>query len=213
MKFQVPWLGKAAGRSAGTIYQTYWGATYGRSMPTLFHYPDTAKQQETQGKFFDLMKPWVQIYNQLSPSISKQQRVNKNPFNIMSGFIYKIFHPYTAAKVNRYPSNFGVDRLNRVRPVITDASIDFKGGVIALHYENQRPYTINDLHIDTSNVLLLNITKQSMLFVQMKFVAGPNDEKLENTNEWGKDDEILFYVALSCPNWLGNFNLFPLCLS
>lgn len=206
MKVQVTWIGKAAGRSVGTIYQTYWGATYSRSMPKMFHYPDTARQQVTQAKFFDLMRLWVPIYNELSRSISKQQRINRNPFNIMSGFIYKIFHPFNEKVGEKYPTNFGLDRLNRMRPVIVNAEIDITSNEVVLTFDMQRPYNGLSFKIETTNVLLFNVTAQSMLFQAVKLEGGINRMYFENTNEWKHGDEILLYVALSCKSWLGNFN-------
>ena len=172
----------------------------------MFHYPDTTKQQITQAKFFDLIRPWVPIYNELSRSISKQQRINRNPFNIMSGFIYRIFHPYNEKAGEKYPTNFGLDRLNRMRPVIVDAIIDINPEVLSLTFDMQRLYNGLSFTIDTTNVLLFYVTAQSMLFQAIDLKGGINALRFENTNEWKQGDEILLYVALSCKSWLGNFN-------
>lgn len=206
MKAQLPWLNKAAGRSAGTIYQSYWGATYTRSMPALFHYPDTEKQQRTQAIFFDFQRIWIPIYNVLSRSISKQQRVNKNPFDVMSSFIYKIFKPYSINPKEKYPSNFGLDRLNRVRPIVVDTFLSVKTNEIVLEFEMQRPYNGTGFTLTTTNIILFNITLQSMLFSNIELEGGYNQVLFANANEWQEGDTILVYMALSCDSWLGNFN-------
>lgn len=93
MKVQLPWIGKAAGSSAGTIYQSYWGHTYTRSFPALFHYPDTPAQQATQALFHDVQRFWLPIYQHLEPSIGKEQRKGINAFNVLAKCIYKVFNP------------------------------------------------------------------------------------------------------------------------
>ena len=206
MKVQLPWLNKATGRSAGTIYQSYWGATYTRSMPALFHYPDTEKQQHTQAIFFDLQRIWLPIYNVLSHSISKQQRKNKNPFNMLSSFIYKIFHPYSISDKEKYPSNFGLDRLNRVRPTINAVLMKIDEKYVSVDFFMDRLYNGTQFHFKTSNMLLFNITRKSMLFFADEFSGGPKRYELDNTNGWEEGDEVVFYIALSCESWLGNFN-------
>lgn len=206
MKVQIPLLHKAAGRCDGLIYQSYYGNTYTRSMPILFHYPDTKKQQDCQATFFDIQRIWVPIYNVLTTSIKRQQRKNKNPFNVMSGFIYKIFHPYSVQDAENYPSNFGLDRLNRVRPVVIDTVLSIRTKIVHLSYDMQRFYNDTGLRLTTTNLLLFNITRQSMYFQQIALKAGQQQIDFMNTNDWENGDMIVIYMALSCENWLGNFN-------
>lgn len=207
MKVQIPILNKASGRSGDTIFQSYYGNTYTRSMPLLFHYPDTPNQQATQATFFDLQRIWIPIYNQLSLSIQQMQRKNKNPFNVMSSFVYKIFHPYSNDKKERYPSNFGLDRLNRVRPYLMSANLRVEFLDITFFYDMNRPINQMGFPMTDFNVLLFNITKQSMLFMQTPIVAGEQEISFHNTNEWSAKDKIVVYGSLSCSSWLGNFNL------
>lgn len=206
MKVQLPWLNKASGRSLGTIYQSYWGNTYTRSMPSLFHYPDTPEQQATQATFFDIQRIWIPIYYELAKSIQRQQRKNKNPFNVMSSFIYRIFHPYKPGAQDRFPSNWGLDRLNRFRPVLRNAGLNVLEKEITLSFDQFRPYNDLGFTITTQHVLLFNVTRQSMLYTNTPLTAGQNICLFENTNDWKKTDEIVFYFALSCESWLGNFN-------
>ena len=76
MKLQLPWIGKAAGSSAGQILQSYWGHTYSRSFPSMFHYPNTKLQQECQAKFFDIQRIWQPIYVVIRQHIGSTQRTN-----------------------------------------------------------------------------------------------------------------------------------------
>lgn len=206
MKVQIPILNKATGRSGDTIFQSYYGNTYARSMPILFHYSDTPSQQLTQATFFDLQRLWIPIYNHLKLSIQGQQRKNKNPFNVMSSFIYKIFNPFNTEPTLKYPSNFGLDRLNRVRPVVVGSTINITSEYVELTYDMQRLWNGTSFVMTTTNLLLFNIKRQSMLYLDIPFRAGEDTLKMPNVNDWLPDDVILFYMALSCESWLGNFN-------
>ena len=207
MKVQLPWLNKAAGRSAGTIYQSYWGATYTRSMPALFHYPATQKQQATQATFFDLQRIWIPIYNHLSQSIQRQQRKNKNPFNIMSSFIYKILQPFNSNKDYEYIKNFGLDRLNRVKPDIPRAFYTIDDLSVVVDYELKLVTNATDFVMTTTNIILFNPSRMSMYFTDIPFEEGHGHVSFKNTNEWKHGDLVLMYISLSCDSWLGNFNL------
>lgn len=206
MKVQIPILNKATGRSRDTIFQSYYGNTYARSMPILFHYPDTDKQQVTQAKFFDVQRIWIPIYNHLSLSIKRQQRINKNPFNVMSSFVYKIFHPFKPYTPEDYPENFGLDRLDRVKPAVVGTSLYMGQSQVHLSFDMLRPFNGMAFDMTTSNILLFNVTKQSMLFTDIPLQAGTNDIYFSNTNHWTISDIVVAYLALSCDSWLGNFH-------
>lgn len=125
---------------------------------------------------------------------------------MLSTFIYKILHLYKPDAPQEYPSNFGLDRLNRVYPVVNEISIGIKENELYLNYAMNRPYNDTEYIIETTNILLFNITQQNMMFQSCPFEAGSQSIKFVNTNEWKDTDEILFYMALSCESWLGNFN-------
>lgn len=207
MKVQLTWLGKASGRSQNTIYQSYWGKTFTRSMPFLFHYPDTEKQQICQSLFFDIQRIWLPIYNEINKNIAPMQRRNKNPFNDLTSKIYHIFNPYERRRFQRLPKNFGLDKLNRVRPIIVVESFNIAPDKISFYFDNNRPYIGIDMIAKNLEILLFNITKQTMYYVQDDFVAGSHRLGIVNSNDWQPGDEIAIYVAISGEFWLGNFNL------
>lgn len=207
MKVQLTWFGKAAGRSAGTIFQSYYGNTYTRDMPFSFHYPDTKKQQETQASFFDIQRNWFPIYNQIKLNIKMQQRNDKNVFNRLSQSIYRILNPY-AKKAYKEPQRyFGLEPKNKNRPVTNALSIDFKNDKIIVHFDMNRPYWYRSEQITTSHILLFNRTQQTMFYQQDNFHAGLNEFKFENTLNWNETDNILIYLAIASENYLANFNL------
>lgn len=206
MKVHLPIVGKATGSSAGLIYQSYWGNTYTRSFPFSFHYPDTKKQQDCQATFFDIQRNWYPIYNQLKTHIHKNQRRNMNVFNKLSNAIYHILNPYKEKLKNRLPSNFGLDSLNRVRPVTFETSIAFKEESFTLHFNMGRPYNDISIQIEEIHVIIFDETQQTMLYAEDKLHGGFYDMVFKNTLDWKESDTLHVYLALSSYNWLGNFN-------
>lgn len=207
MQVQLPLFGKAGGHSRELIYQSYNGKTYARSMPLLYHYPDTPAQQITQAKFYDLQRSWLPAYKDLSTHIARNQRNNKNPFNMLSKGIYKIFHPFQDESRYIYPSNFGLDPKNRVRPYILEYRIFVEPRDVNLEFEMSRPFNDLQVQLTTCHIILFNITSQTMIYTSSDIIPDQNIFVLKNTNEWKPTDKIKFYCALSGKDWLGNFNL------
>lgn len=207
MKVQLSWFGKAAGRSAGTIYQSYFSNTYTRTMPFSFHYPDTKKQQETQASFFDIQRNWFPIYNQIKLHIDKSQKKNKNVFNQLSKGIYKIMNPYKKIKLNTPIENFGLDPLNQNKPVVRGFRMDFKEKDIVLSFDMARPIWVRSEWIESVHIILFNRTQQTMMYQETKFQPDTNIIGFENLQRWENSDEIFTYMALSSQNYLANFNL------
>jgi hypothetical protein len=207
MKVQLTWFGKATGRSAGTIYQSYNDNTYTRSMPFSYHYPDTKKQQETQACFFDIQRNWFPIYNKIKLNIKMQQRNNKNVFNRLSKSIYRILNPYAKKAYKKPQGYFGLDERNENRPVIHVLIVDFKEETIRVHFNMERPYWNRSEQITNSHLLLFNRNKQTMMYQQSNFHAGFTEFIFENTMDWQETDEILIYLAIASNNYLANFNL------
>lgn len=207
MKVQLTWFGKAAGRSAGTIYQSYFGNTYTRAMPFSYHYPDTKKQQETQASFFDIQRNWFPIYNQIKLNIKMQQRNDKNVFNRLSQGIYKVLNPYTKKILDKPQRFFGLEPKNENRARTAQLQVDFKEETINVYFDMQRPYWYRSEQIETSHLLLFNRTQQTMIYQQTKFQAGFNDFVFENKMHWTETDDIYIYLAIASDNYLANFNL------
>lgn len=203
-------MGRASGSSAGLIYQAYYGNTYARSFPLIFHSPDTKKQQQCQASFFDIQRVWLPIYNKLSNNISKMQRKNKNPFNKLMASVYRIFNPYQHTKFNKLPKDFGLDRYNRLRAVVRQQSIKIDENTITLRFYMMRPIVEIGVSPIETHVLLFNLTQQNMYYHYIPLRGDENIVELYNGNKWEPSNNIALYIALSAPNWLGNFNLFPL---
>lgn len=210
MKVQFPLFGKATGSSAGTIYQSYWGRTYSRSFPFSFHYPDTKKQQECQSTFFDIQRVWLPIYNVIKSFFNPMQRTNKNPFNKLIGYIFRIFNPYAKHKMPDVPSSFGLDRKNLMSISLAVSSTTINEDEVSILFDLNRPYNSTGYPITKIHFLLLNKTQQSMLYQNEPLSYTLRKISFRNTQGWKEKDEIYFYVAASANNWFGNFNLMQL---
>lgn len=207
MKVQLTWFGKAAGRSAGTIYQSYFGNTYTRAMPFSFHYPDTQKQQKTQASFFDIQRNWLPIYSVLQGFIDKSQRYNKNTFNVLSTYIYRVFNPYIVKAYEHLPKDFGLNSKNLLIPNISDFSLEENVQSVILTFQNGKPIQQIDIEAQIIHILLFNKTTIEMMYKNEKITYGKIQVKLENTMYWKPQHNIVTYIALSSKQWLGNFNL------
>lgn len=207
MKVQLPWAGKASGSSAGLIYQSYWGRTFARTFPAIFHYPDTTLQQITQAKFHDIRRVWDPIYRNISQYIGKGQRVNRNTYNNYLRGLYRAFNPYDEQSKYMPPRYWGIDPANRMTVELADAevvnakeNIFVQWGTITLH---------NKISAAPTNqmFLLLNLTQQALYFDNAGYLPYRHSWYFINQQDWREGDKILFYTALAAKNWLGNFNL------
>lgn len=207
MKVQIPILNKAAGRLRDTIFQSYWGETYVRSMPLLFHYPDTEDQQRTQAAFFDIQRNWIPIYKELIVYASPSQRKNKNAFNTLSRYVYKILDPYVAPNNYSAPRFWGLEHLNKMRPVIPSFQLSVNPKRLVLTFDVNLPYNDTNYYVRWFHVLLCNVSQKYMLYLVIPFAIETQLVTFFNTMEWQPSDRLRFYIALSDNNWLGNFNL------
>ena len=206
MKVHVPFIGKVTGSSAGLIYQSYWGKSFARTFPALFHYPDTPSQQQAQAKFYEIQKIWNGIYADLKTYIGPSQKKNKNPYNVLSKYIYRVLNPYNKALFATTPKYFGFDPLNRVRASIGIYSFDITEEYINLTFAMNRPYIGIDVEIKDIVFLFFNRSRKDLAMSIETFDAMLNKVQIHNDNEWKNRDICILYIALAGPNYLANFN-------
>lgn len=205
MKVQIPWLNKAAGRSANTIYQSYLGATYTRSMPAIFHYPDTKKQQTTQAAFFDIQRVWIPIFQQLSVFIAPSQRRNKNVFNKLSSYIYKIIQPFQGLRNRRFIKFWGLERLNLMYADMQCISFVVNNEMIILDISLTNVVNKTKFQVSWFHFILFNLSSQLFMYQSLPRFEGSKNVDFRNTLHWNPTDDYLLYVACSDNRWLGNF--------
>lgn len=207
MKVHLPIVGKATGSSAGLIYQSYWGNTYTRSFPFIFHYPDTAKQHKCQFDFFKVQRAWWPIYNQLKLSIPKQCRRNTNVYNVLSNGIYNVLMTYSSGIIQGYVKIWGLDKRNTVK-------IDIEVGATSTDEDFIRmKCDVNSIiwkrHFNPSiyHILLFNLSTQEFLYKSQFYVKPHITEEFINTLDWQSDHNVIAYLAFSNREFLTNFNL------
>ena len=205
MKFQFPWIRNASGTSAGLVFQTYRGRTYGHAKTEFYHYPNTPAQQETQGKFYNIMRQYIAIYPELSHYIPRNQRQNRNVYNDFGSAMFAASLTYP----NRYrkypPKKFGVDKDNTLSLVVIIDSLvinDKTINVLAKYTFTtfRRVFAPKTLH-----VFFANSSQQEILYTNQEATQGDFILSLSNSKQWLQTDTISMYVALSNQSFLSNF--------
>lgn len=207
MKVQLPFHNHAAGRSGGSIFQTYWGRTFARSMPALFHYPDTKPQQETQAKFFSVQYYARSIYNLDKSFISRYQRININAFDVYMKAFFAALNPYNRSDFVRPPKYFGVDKYNSAILPTKLLDVYMSSNRMAYEFQLFEPIVKNSNNFIYQQAIFFNRTKQICFRRQGPYTKGMHNLTIMASSQWSKEDEIYIYFALQSTNWQGNYNL------
>lgn len=210
MKVHLPWAGKATGSSAGLIYQSYWGKTYARTFPAIFHYPDTPAQQACQAPFYEIQKAWAEPYSYIKNAAGKTQRVNHNIYNEFFKSAMQVYNPYNEPKFRKPLKNFGLDPNNRMRASMHVTLKIIVSSFIFIQWQDWK-VTNNLSYTPTNRIfLLINKTQRNLHATQTLILPNITGLNIQNTQEWQQNDDILLYVAVYGEGWLGNFNLIPM---
>ena len=205
MKVQAPLIGKASGTSGGMVFQSYFGNVYTRSLPILFHYPDTPAQQKTQGLFYNILWQFQSIYNSFSEVIPREQRRGRNVYDILSHGIYQAAQTFPNAQATDPPRFFGTDSQQQVKLLPSAYQIavgqDFVKVGFSLRFSLwRRRFTPSMAHI-----ILIDYDLQSLMAASEAYANGSFNITFENVQKWQETDTIRTYVALSNPEFMSNF--------
>lgn len=207
MKVQLPWMGKATGSSAGLIYQSYWGKTFARTFPAIFHYPNTPKQQLCQAKYWHLRIEVGACYEELRYDLSDYQKRIKNPYNQLFQSARTMFESQAADPRAPWQVSFGVDAINAVtcsfyeyqshitpERIICDARIhDFKS---EFKFFPEKCW-----------ICLVNWTRQELWTRGTDFQQGYVQTWWRNATGWPSTDDVVWYFAISDDHYMSNFFL------
>lgn len=207
MKVQLPWYGKAAGSSAGTIYQSYWGHTYTRSFPFIFHYPDTQKQQKTQASFFAIQRAWWAIYPQIAAFIPQSQRRNRNIYNALSKSLYNSILTYKDKKETNVRKNFGLDDRKQVKIFLDLQSVQYDGSKYGIWITLKDIVSTRKFSPKWCHYLLYNITQQEFFYQYAEYDSPDLSATFKLLTDWDRYDLVVCYLALSDENFFTNFYL------
>ena len=205
MKFQFPWIRNASGTSAGLVFQTYRGHTYGHAKTEFYHYPNTPAQQDTQGKFYNIMRQFNAIYPELSHYIPRNQRQNKNVYNIFGSAMFAASLTYPNPYRKYPPLKFGIDKDNTLSLVVVIDSFVINDKTINVlakykYTTNRRVFAPKTLH-----VFFANSSQQEILYTYQEATYEDFSLSLSNSKQWLQSDNIAMYVALSDQSFLSNF--------
>lgn len=207
MKVQNPIIGKATGSNQELVYQTYFGNTYVRTKPSIFHYKDSKAQQDTQALFFDIQQQWLHIYEALSDYYTSRQRNDKNVFNVLSAGIYKAIRTYPKSS-NLYPPRFfGADDYNQVKAIFEEVFWEFQGKFIEFKFTFSQIQSSRQFSPNTFHLLALNVSQQLIYYINDIFTLPTTNITLTNSSDWLQSDEIRVYIALSDHAFMSNFQL------
>lgn len=207
MKIQMPFHGHAAGRSGNTIFQTYWGNTYTRSMPILFHYPNTPAQQATQAIYYNIRNLYREMYRNIRSFVHEGQRHNVNIYNLYFKAIFQVCNPYDKPELNKPLQNFGLDELNRVILPATVDGFSISGRYFYFHFHFSSPTIRIQSRFNYFYALAVNRSKKQFYTVRFYYSASTTQFSLALADSWSVDDDILLYFALQGSEWFGNFNI------
>ena len=207
MKVQLPWMGKATGSSAGLIYQSYWGRTFARTFPAMFHYPNTPAQQACQTKYWHNRIEAEACYGTIQRYLSSYQKRITNPYNAMFKSVNDMFIQHETNPYAPIPNDFGIDIrhsvnanirsvFNVVRPdrVIIDANI------INIKSEFQ-------FEPDKAFLILVNFRRKEVWTQPANFHGGNIYGSWPNTTTWPSTQVAIFYVGLANNHFCTNFFL------
>lgn len=207
MKVQLPWAGKATGSSAGLIYQSYWGKTYARTFPAIFHYPNTPAQQRCQDEYFDMRHEIDACYEEIRYDISPYQKRIRNPYNVIFQSARKMFLANSLNPYSMLQESFGVDAINAISANIFlgQSYIDSKKVVLdarLISYESKFNFFPTKCWFTLFNRYRSQLwTRQAE--IQQDYLLAYHD----NTTGWRSTDDVYFYVLIADEHYMSNFFL------
>jgi hypothetical protein len=207
MKVQLPWMGKATGSSAGLIYQSYWGRTFARTFPAIFHYPNTHAQQACQAKYWHLRLEVEGCYERLRYDLSDYQKRIKNPYNQLFQSARTMFESQTADPTAPWQLYFGVDALNAISvDVMTYQSHITPQRVICDALVNDVTSKF-DFFPKWAWICLVNWTRQELWTRKADYGQGWVQQFWPNDTGWPSTDFVVFYIGVSNNHYMSNFYL------
>lgn len=205
MKNQLPWINHAAGTSGNMVYQTYNGHTYSHAKTTLYHYPNTPAQQDTQGKYYNIMWQFLPIYRHLKKFIPKQVRHNCNMYDVLSHgvFLASLTFPNPLRKTP--PKWFGHDTMRQIDLHFSDINSAIDEEWIRLNFNVLQTSFRRRFKPAFSHILLVNITQQMLIAQTDEYQSSTFAIRLQNVSKWQPSDTIAAYLALSDNTFFTNF--------
>lgn len=207
MKAQLPIIHHGSGHAGNTIFQTYWGQTFLRSMPILFHYPNTRAQQKTQGLYWNIMRQIQAVYGNFKKSFPKRNNSNKNIYNVLCKGIFQVADPYNSKHTAPLPLRFGLDAQQQIRLSFSVPKVLVEKTKISITFQLSFSLWRRAFHPTLVYLVVVNRTQQSLLGAEQSFQSTKIKFTLQNSVLWASTDDVVAYVAIGNNETLSNFYL------
>lgn len=207
MKVQLPVVNHASGTTGNLIFQTYRGRTYARALPTIFHYPNTPAQQIVQGKFYNIMQQYRQIFRVFQKITPKPIRQKCNIFDTYAKGIFQAAGTYSSDKTLPPPRYFGTDRQQQCKISAIAAEIHIEKTIVKISVTPKLTLWRRRFVPNLYNLLLVNATQQTLMMITDIYGGGEVGADFYNAQDWRDTDTIHIYLMLSNSEFLSNFYL------
>lgn len=207
MKVQLPVVNRAAGRTAGFIFQTYNGRTYVRAMPASYHKSESPKKQQTEAKYYNIMRQYQLIYDDWINVVKRAPQKSRNTFNEYAKGIFAAAGTYDTQNTQQPPRRFGTDTQQQVKiiPLYTRLRLDGKYASLVTDF-SIKLWRRNFFPAQYS-VLLVNKTQQTIMMISDHYKGNSMEIDFTNDLDFLPTDTIRIYLMLSDYNFLSNFYL------
>lgn len=207
MKVQLPWMGKATGSSAGLIYQSYWGRTFARTFPAMFHYPNTPKQQLCQAKYWHLRREVEACYEELRYDLTKYQKRIKNPYNQLYQSARTMFESQASDPYGPWQLSFGVDALNAISLYVDEYQSHITPQEVICDALIKNVSSKFDFFPEYAWICLVNWTRQELWTRKADYGQGWVQQYWPNSTGWASTDYVVWYIGVSNNHYMSNFYL------
>lgn len=207
MKVQLPWMGKATGSSAGLIYQSYWGRTYARTFPAVFHYPNTPAQQACQAKYWHNRFEAGVCYRTIQRNLSPYQKRITNPYNAMFKSVNDMFNQRDANPNSPIPYDFGIDIRHSVYAIIKPVFYVVRPDWVIIDANIKEIKSEFQFIPDKAFLILVNFIRNEVWTQPTNFHSGNIYGEWPNTTTWPSTQYPHFYVGLANDHFCTNFFL------
>lgn len=207
MKAQLPIIHHGSGHAGNIIFQTYWGRTFLRSMPVLFHYPDTPAQQKAQGLYWTITRQFQAIYGIFKRSFPKRNNSNRNIYSVLSKGIFQAADPYDSQHTTPPPLRFGLDTQQQIKLSFLVSKVVVEKTTISIAFQLSVSLWRRAFRPTRVYLVAVNRTQQSLLGAEQSYQSTEIEFVLQNSVLWESTDAVVAYVAIGNKETLSNFYL------
>lgn len=207
MRVLSPISGAIKGSAGNLIFQHYYGRTYGRSLPALFHYQPTPRQKEVQDKYYNVKNQWGRIYPLIKPYIPKAQFKKANPYDMLFVGIIKALNTFDQSTVGSRLTAFGSDVTNKQKIFPGSYTTEIIPDGEKVTFAEIGYATKVDFEPTYSHALLIDRNKKFLQYSRANYAKADISFEFDEMEVKSSDLPLLYYIALSDNQNFSNFFL------